>query len=536
MFEPSDNDRRLIDARLAQAANRSDIARVLLDQVLASDPGNPMAHAMQADILLERKDHAGALHHTGQALQAEPNFAPAWYQQARALWFAGRQAESYQAACHTMAIQPTNAEYRIYRAQLAAWLGYHDAAWDALAPLLAPHLPKARPRDPSAALVPPRLLRAEPPAWDAGTFAQALSALGELALTLGRFTEADRLLRRALTINPDLVVARLILGMNQLRHERYADGWSNYAARESVRHLYPDGAPDLPGTMWRGENLAGKAVLVFDDQGHGDSIQFFRLLPLLRRRGATQVHLLTFPGLERLYRQAAPWVGVWSALPRDIPIDHHCSSSALPRWLKATASSAPAQFPYLLPPLRTAVRLPAGDGPHVGLAWSGDRGHLRDHLRSIPAALFLRITNLTGIRFHSLQPEVRATDAAAVAARRLGQAIERAADFADTAALIARMDLVITVDTGIAHLAAAMGKPVWIILHVAADWRWLTERADSPWYPSVRLFRVRPDEWGEGDFGWSPVIDRVTRALRTHFAATPGKRPPRRRKASTAVR
>jgi hypothetical protein len=180
------------------------------------------------------------------------------------------------------------------------------------------------------------------------------------------------------------------------------------------------------------------------------------------------------------------------------------------------------------------MRLPAGRRLKVGLVWSGDTRHSRDHLRSIPADLFLRLTDLPGIRFHSLQHEVRAADLPALTARpAIGREVEKAVDFADTAAFIARLDLVITIDTGIAHLAGALGKPVWTMLHVAPDWRWLTERSDSPWYPTARLFRMTPTEWlgpecskpgrrgideAAKGAGWRPVLARVMAALRA-FAA-----------------
>ena len=137
----------------------------------------------------------------------------------------------------------------------------------------------------------------------------------------------------------------------------------------------------------------------------------------------------------------------------------------------------------------------------------------------MPAATFLTLGDVRGISFHSLQFKVRAADQAALADRpSSGRGIElAAADFADTAAFVAKLDLVITIDSGIAHLAAALGKPVWLIVHVAPDWRWMADREDSPWYPTVTLFRVTPDEWRSGA-NWRPVIARVAAALRD-FAA-----------------
>jgi hypothetical protein len=210
-----------------------------------------------------------------------------------------------------------------------------------------------------------------------------------------------------------------------------------------------------------------------------------------------------------------------------------CNSTSLPRWFGTELESIPAYVPYLWPPahLKSGMKLPSARGgrPHVGLVWSGDARHTRDHLRSIPAALFLTLAGAPGINFHSLQHEVRAVDLPALTARpAIGREVEKASDLADTAALIARLDLVITVDTAIAHLAGAMGKPVWVLLHVAPDWRWLTERTDSPWYPTARLFRVTPAEWlvversGAAEVadggGWGPLLERVSVALRAFVA------------------
>ena len=278
---------------------------------------------------------------------------------------------------------------------------------------------------------------------------------------------------------------------------------------------------------WRGQDLAGKTVLVIDDQGNGDAIQFFRYLPLLHARGAAHVTWLTFSALVRLFAQAAPGAAVLSAIPAGARFDIQCNSTSLPRWFDTELASIPAAVPYLYPPprLKSAMRrLPArrskGGPVQIGLAWSGDARHSRDYLRSIPADRFLGLADGFGGIFHSLQHEVRPADLPALAARPgIGREVEKAVDLADTAALIARLDLVITVDTAIAHLAGAMGKPVWIILHVAPDWRWLTQRTDSPWYPSVRLFRVTPQEWlsaanTEHDAAWVPVLGRVGAALR----------------------
>jgi tetratricopeptide (TPR) repeat protein len=510
MFTQPEADRLVQAAGAALTHARVAEATHLLDAALQADPRHPMALTKQAELALYRKDHARALTLTETALAIEPNFAPAWHQHASACWAAGRQGDAVQAARRAVDIQPPNPEFRLRLAQFAAWTARGPEARAALAPLLAPEQ-CSQPHH-----------------------AAAVSMLGELAITEGRFAEANGYLDQALDLQPALAVTRMQRGMNQLRLGQFRTGWADYAAREAIAELNPDGQPTLGDQPWHGQALTGKSLVVIDDQGHGDAIQFFRYLPLLRDRGPERIIWRTFPALVRLLGDSAPYATVLAALPEDARFDFQCNSTSLPRWFGTRLDSIPAAEPYLRPPshLRSArldpARLDPAAGrrskaalPNVGLVWSGDPRHTRDHLRSIPADLFLPLADIPGISFHSLQHQVRPRDLPALDARpRMGRQVENAADFADTAALIAGLDLVITVDTAVAHLAGALGKSVWIVLHVAADWRWLTLRSDSPWYPTVRLFRVTPAEWldSPGQAGWSPVLGRIAAELRA-FAA-----------------
>ncbi|HEY1411062.1 MAG TPA: tetratricopeptide repeat protein [Rhodopila sp.] len=474
-------------------------AASLLDQALDVDPSHPMALTKQAELAMLRKDHVRALRLTEAALAVEANFAPAWNQRASALWFAGRHDDAVDAARRAVTIQPPNPEFRLRLAQFAAWTGRSAETQEVLRPML------------------------DPDSSDSVQYATAIATLGELAIAEGRFADAVPYLDQALAMRPDLAVTRMLRGMNLLRLGRFREGWADYAAREGILGLYPDPAETLADRVWQGEDLTGKTLLVTDDQGHGDAIQFFRYLSLLRDRGAGPVTWRTFPPLVRLLADSAPDATVVNALPADAWFDFQCNSTSLPRIVGTELGTIPLGVPYLRPPrhLKSAMKRPAGRRPKVGLVWSGDARHSRDHLRSIPASLFLRLAEVPGISFHSLQHEIRATDLAAVAAApAIGREVEKAADFADTAALIDRLDLVIAVDTGIAHLAGALGKPVWLVLHVAPDWRWMADRSDSPWYPAMRLFRVTPAENRDSP-GWGPVLDRVRTAL-SGFAQRPG--------------
>lgn len=478
---------RLVQAATADlAAGRISQAAASLASALVADPRHPMALTKLAEVAIIRKDHARALDLTAAALDIEPHFAPALHQRAAALWAAGRPLEAVSAARQAVHVQPPNPEFRLRFAQFAGWTGCGQEARQALAPLLGGPAP----------------------------YAPAIAMRGELALAEGRFEDAAADLDQALAIQPALGVTRMLRGMNRLRLGQYRAGWTDYAARETIPALYPDDAARSADRIWQGQDLAGKTLLVTDDQGHGDAIQFIRYLPLLRDRGAAQVTWQTFPATVRMFAQSAPYAQVVTGLPDGARFDFQCNSTSLPRSFDTELDTIPAQVPYLRPPSPTPeIRSRKRVKLQVGLVWSGDSRHTRDHLRSIPAEVALTLADVPGASFHSLQHEVRASDRPALTARKaVGRAIERAADFADTAALIADLDLVIAVDTGVAHLAGALGKPVWLILHVAPDWRWLADRADSPWYPATRLFRVTPVEWSAGA-NWGPVLERVRAAL-----------------------
>lgn len=494
-FQPSRVEQLLQDAAFHQSRGAAARAALLLEEAAGLEPDNLMVLTARAEIDVLHRDSAQALRRLDQVLAIEPHFAPAWYHRAQACWLTGRQHDALESVRRAVDIQPPNAKFRLLLGQIAAWTGHGTEARQAVAPLL---------RDAG---------------HDPESFALATAVLGELAIKEGDFTLADRLLAQSAHAAPNLPVPRMQWGMNQLRLGQFEPGWRNYAARVSVPFLYPDGPPVLPGAVWTGQDPRGKTLLIFDDQGHGDSIQFFRYLSMLRDKGTADITLLTLPPLVRLLAEAAPYATVVPALPDRARFDFHSSSTALPAVFGTSLETIPASVPYLFPPagIKGRARRNVRARPNVGLVWSGDARHTRDHLRSVPAAVFLRLADVPGIRFHSLQHRVRPDDQAALRDRPgIATSVQDAADFADTAALIAGLDLVIAVDTAVAHLAAAMGKPVWIVLHVAPDWRWLTERSDSPWYPTVRLFRVRPPEWQPGvrDGGWGPVVRRVGAALR----------------------
>jgi Tfp pilus assembly protein PilF len=344
----------------------------------------------------------------------------------------------------------------------------------------------------------------------------ALSNYGAMLAAAGREAEAERCYRRALALDPGYGKASFNLAYVLLRQGRWEEGWARLEARDWVdvlqRHL------DLP--RWQGEGLAGKAILVGIEAGHGDMIQFGRYCEQLKQAGAARVGVLCHPGLVGLFGGLR---GADEAIGLDQPLsagwDCWVPALSLPYHFHTTVDTVPAVLPYIaLDPAkveRLAPLLAAEPGQlKVGLAWKGNPRFENDRERSLPSLATLEpLADVAGVRFFSLQKGEGEDEAAGglggTSVTHLAPAIE---DFADTAALISGLDLIISVDSAVAHLAGALGKPCWVLLPAhLTDWRWLTERSDTPWYPGVmRLFRQRC----AGD--WTEVFSELARALEHH--------------------
>src|SRR5471032_3129673 len=314
---------------------------------------------------------------------------------------------------------------------------------------------------------------------------------------------------RVLECDPEHVDAHFNMGVCRLLNGDLEHGWPQYEWRwrkAAYAALMPLGAQPLwQGPVRDGPSrddtaLSGKTLLVYSEQGYGDTLQLCRYVPLLAARGA-RVILRVQPALKTLLATlaGAQVMATDEALP---DYDLHCPLMSLPLAFGTRLASIPAATPYLhADPQRDArwrTLLGAADKPRIGIAWAGSGAHANDALRSIVTP---------ALEFISLQKELRAVDRLLLANAGIALYAAQQNDFADTAALIAQMDLVICVDTSIAHLAGAMGKPVWLLLPFAPDWRWMLGRDDSPWYPTMRLFR----QTRSGD--WDDVLDAVARRL-----------------------
>lgn len=339
------------------------------------------------------------------------------------------------------------------------------------------------------------------------------SNLGMLLTCLHRETEAEHCLRTALSLVPDHANAGFNLAYLLLRQGRYEEGWAYFERRDWYARLGQ--ALGLP--RWQGEPLAGKAILIGIEAGHGDMIQFCRYAAQLKEAGAARVSLICHPALKTLL---AGQCGIDDALALDDPAPdgmhwhYWVPAMSLPYLFATRLDTVPAALPYLhADPQRMATWAPCldQDGLKVGLVWRGSAKFENDDQRSLPSLQLLEpLAKVPGIHFVSLQKgpgedELRRVDLP-FPLHDLGG---RVADFADTAAIIAQLDLVISVDTAVAHLAGALGRPIWLLLpDYKTDWRWLAERTDSPWYPGVmRLFRQPRGG------NWRPVVAAVHDAL-----------------------
>ena len=261
-------------------------------------------------------------------------------------------------------------------------------------------------------------------------------------------------------------------------------------------------AEELAGIpRWRGEPLQGKSLLVWTEQGLGDSIMMLRYLPLLEGNGAKRLIARCEPPLLRLFERAA---GAWRVVPRDAPLVHeeidlHCPMMSLPHAFARRGDAIARNVPYVsVPePLGRSWRNQLGEvaGLRVGLAWAGGAAFVGGAQRDIALERLAPLFDVAGARLVSLQKGPASAEIER-SRLRLFDRMRDCRDLLDTAALIDQLDLVISVDTAVAHLAGALGKPVWLLNRLDSDWRWMREREDSPWYPTMRIFRqARRGEW-----------------------------------------
>lgn len=429
-----------------------DLAEILYKEILQSAPSHFDALQLLATIAAQQGDSTLAVDLFDRALKVKPSFAAAWSNRGNALLELKRPDEALASYDRALRIQP---EYA---------LALHGRA----------------------------------------------NALRELH----RYDEALESYARALKAKPDYAevhwnesLCRLLLGDFDLGWQKYEWRWKQAQSARAFRNFAQP--------LWLGETpLAGRTILLHAEHGFGDTLQFCRYAPLVAAMGARVV--LEVPPDLKLVCQTLAGVDMLLDTSESLPaFDFQTPLMSLPLAFGTRLDSIPAAVPYLHPdPVKVAawqILLGPRTKPRIGLVWSGSTQHGNDQNRSLAASLLDELVS-DAAEFICLQKEFRNDDEKFVRqqfnVRTFGEQLR---DFSDTAALVAALDLVITVDTSIAHLAGALGKPVWILLPFAPDFRWLLERTDSPWYPSARLFR-------QPGFGqWPSVLAELRKALAEQF-------------------
>jgi Flp pilus assembly protein TadD len=473
---------QILEGLKLEDEGRLEEAQQIYFAVLDADETNAYATNRLAVMCSNRGDNAAALQLIEISLKSNPVSPEAVVDYAQILDRLGRHEDALAAANRALILKPNDFNGLFLRGVALQKLGRHREAAACFERAVA-----LNPAD-----------------------ARAHNLRGFSLSKLGRVEEALAGFERAQELDPAYADAHLNEALVRLLMGDFKRGWEKYECRwrsdqvEDIRSLYPQ-------PHWDGEtSLAGKSLYVYTEQGLGDAIMFSRYLPLL----AGQAERVIFAVHRPLKTLLASLEGVTTVSPGDAvkQFDLQCALLSLPRLLRTDINTIPAAVPYLhAPPERLAKwqgRLPSGTGPKVGLVWAGGSGFVNDKTRSIGLEGFAPILAQSRCRFVSLQRDLRADDHALLVSHpdliHFGDQLE---DFADTAAVISQLDVVVSVDTSVAHLAGALAKPVFILLPFAPDFRWMLARSDSPWYPTATLFR-QPQA---GD--WASVIATVAGRL-----------------------
>lgn len=497
----------------------------------------PEAAALYRRILTLQPRHADALHLLGllehargahadslplieQAIAAEGRRAAFHVAHGSVLAALGDGDAAEQALARALRLDPGNAEALNALGNLRQTAGDSSAAEQAYRQALAsrPDYVEALNNLGSALRAQGQLEDAESALRDAlrlrPSYANALANLGLVLQELARYSQALAAYDQAVAIEPGHAVAHGNRSMLLLLLGRLKEGFAEYEWRWRMPGFATPRRP-FAQPAWHGEPLAGQTLLVHAEQGLGSAIQFVRYVIPAAARGA-RIVLECQPPLLRLFGHAlagtggpvAAVVAKGDALP---PFDRQVPLISLPHVLGTTLSTVPAPIPYLSAHeadiAAWRLRLAAACRRRIGLVWAGNRRHENDRNRSLPPAALAPLVAGGNAAFFSLQVPASEEDLAALPGGRVIDLAPDLADFAQTAAALEALDLVITVDTAVAHLAGALGRPTWLLLPYVPEWRWLLDRDDSPWYPTVRLFRQR----SPGD--WQGVLDHVAAAL-----------------------
>lgn len=349
-----------------------------------------------------------------------------------------------------------------------------------------------------------------------GDNAVTLHNRGVIMIRLGRYQEAIGYLKACLEIDPDYPDAHYNLGCRHLYDGDFENGFREYEWRTRTVGIKPYYI-GLPCPKWLGEEpLAGKSILIHAEQGMGDVIQFSRYLPKIEALGPSKIYLILHTGLKGIFSETFPSMEVLDYGETLPTVDFQAPMMSLPLAFQTRPNTIPAPTKFMIDPSRIAwwdraIGEAAKGRRRVGVCWSGNWQHQNDAQRSIPLKIFQSVLDRGDIAFFNVQKDIRPMERDLFARLPLHDVGSKFRDFRDTAAALRCLDLVISADTSVAHIAASLGLPTWIMLpKFCIDWRWMAERSDSPWYPSATLFRQ--DAIGD----WASVLRRVERALSAH--------------------
>ena len=470
-FAPGHSNRGLALSRL----NRLDEALASIDHAIALNRDYAAAHKNRGDVLRALKRPSDAIAAYDHAIALNPADADGFYGRGVVLQELERPLDAIAAYNHAIALNPQFAAALNNRGNVLKDVERFDEALESYDAAIA----------------------ASP------ALAEAWYNRGIVLLELKRPNDALASYDRAIALRPNYPEALAARGMCKLAMGDFATGWRDYESRWRVpAHPALHAPTDAP--LWSGEDLGDRSILVCSERGLGDVIQFCRLVPLLVARGA-RVTFLVPPTLQRIFADLPRTVRVTSAVAGSDRFDFHCALMSLPYRLGVVPADNPLPIPYLAIDTDRAARWKSrigGDGFKIGICWRGAawQGGASITGRAIPLGAFEALPQIEGVRLISLQKEhgveQLATLPAGMTVETLGEDFDAGGDaFVDTIAVMESLDLVVTCDTSIAHVAGARGRPVWIALQYAPEWRWTLEGESSPWYPTARLFcqKVRGD-------------------------------------------
>ena len=506
-------DRLLAEANEHYRTGALDQARAACGRILQAVPDDAAALTLMAAIAADERQTGEGMRWAGRAAAADPAAPGPHYVMGRLCQDDGRLGEAEAHYRRALMLKPDHAKAHNNLGAVLQMQGRLQAAVESYRRALAldSSLPQANQnlasilRDENAAEKAiagfQRLLHENP------RDAQAHTDLGNVYRELGRHREAIASYGRAIACDPDLPEAHFARGIELLLCGEYEEGWRDYEWRWRVK-AFSSPMRAVREPVWKGERMAGGTLLLHAEQGFGDTLQLVRYAAL----AAERCKAVVVECQAQLKRLLAATPGVSSVhAPGEPPprFDAHLPMMSLPGVFGTTLQTVPWSGPYVLAPAGARQALISSPGPNIGLVWAGEPRQGDDRKRSLTLERLAPLADTPGATFYSLQKGAGAAQAATPPqGLRFVDLAPHLHDFADTAACIAQLDLVITVDTSVANLAGAMGAPTWVLLSTVPDWRYQLEGDTTPWYPTMRLFRQARD----GD--WPGVVARVAQALR----------------------